>query len=444
MGKSKRTLVVEGTRFVWALTPGDEGLRLRVRAQEAGGASLATLFDHGNLVTPWLVRQAILRGLASGWDPAAPGPERRIEVRGVVPDRPAPVPLGKVEGVEKGLLEQIAAAPEEDGPRLVYADWLLEHAEEQGELIVLSCARDRRPLSEGEQARFSELLRTRDERWLGPVAAVTGYRHWSRGLLDACQLGKKAPGVVGPALGHRAWASVRTLDACGPFLAASDVEQIVGQPILRSLRSLLVHSSVATAVGSSLALERRALGRLERLVCAGHPADARRLAVALDEAVFPALRSLVLPVQDVDDLTFLLLQPVSRRLERVGLRLGFESIAGCLAALAASVTPVAEVTLWPWWSSFARTGPSMTLRREGGRWSGVELGWDGPGWPYAGERILAALGSLDAEALTSLTIRPALPGATPPWNAPEYRRLLLAEAGRQPHLGPLLFPELAR
>ncbi len=51
--------------------------------------------------------------------------------------------------MEAELVAAIAAAPEEMGPRLVYADWLLDQGDERGELITIDDA-DRR----GQFERF--------------------------------------------------------------------------------------------------------------------------------------------------------------------------------------------------------------------------------------------------------------------------------------------------
>jgi len=40
---------------------------------------------------------------------------------------------------ERDLLGLIHGAPDDDGPRLVYADWLLEHGDPRGELIAVQC-----------------------------------------------------------------------------------------------------------------------------------------------------------------------------------------------------------------------------------------------------------------------------------------------------------------
>jgi len=56
------------------------------------------------------------------------------------------------------LLAEVYAAPDDDGPRLVYADTLLERGDLRGELIALQIARARGPVTDEARAREAELL----------------------------------------------------------------------------------------------------------------------------------------------------------------------------------------------------------------------------------------------------------------------------------------------
>jgi uncharacterized protein (TIGR02996 family) len=66
---------------------------------------------------------------------------------------------------DAAFLEQIAADPDDDGPRLVYADWLEEQGDERAELIRVQCALAAAPhpksLAEHSMAEVRALL---DER----------------------------------------------------------------------------------------------------------------------------------------------------------------------------------------------------------------------------------------------------------------------------------------
>ncbi len=92
----------------------------------------------------------------------------------------------------KPLLEACLAEPDDDAPRLVYADWLLERGDPLGELIIVQCtlARDggdREALVQRER----ELLSKHRARWEGELsvalyAARLGAPAWAwvRGFID--------------------------------------------------------------------------------------------------------------------------------------------------------------------------------------------------------------------------------------------------------------------
>jgi uncharacterized protein (TIGR02996 family) len=85
------------------------------------------------------------------------------------------------------FLEAVLAEPEDDLPRLVYADWLEEQADDLGAFIRLDCELARRP--EGDPAR-AELSARRDAlflagggAWLAPLRGIQNLQlRWDRGL----------------------------------------------------------------------------------------------------------------------------------------------------------------------------------------------------------------------------------------------------------------------
>jgi uncharacterized protein (TIGR02996 family) len=83
------------------------------------------------------------------------------------------------------LLDAIFDAPDDDTPRLVYADWLQEHGQPNyAEFIRLQCAAAREPLwSDAANRRWEEIGRVwarLDEEWWPATRD-----EWSCGLLDA-------------------------------------------------------------------------------------------------------------------------------------------------------------------------------------------------------------------------------------------------------------------
>jgi uncharacterized protein (TIGR02996 family) len=59
---------------------------------------------------------------------------------------------------ETELLVAIAESPDEDGPRLVYADWLTERGDPRGELISLEVEQARHHVQSPDYARLSEAI----------------------------------------------------------------------------------------------------------------------------------------------------------------------------------------------------------------------------------------------------------------------------------------------
>jgi uncharacterized protein (TIGR02996 family) len=84
-------------------------------------------------------------------------------------------------GVPKAFLEYIVANPDEDTPRLAYADWLEENGRaERAELIRVQCERARLPAWDADQVRLrlreQALLKQHSEEWLAEMPAVEGAR----------------------------------------------------------------------------------------------------------------------------------------------------------------------------------------------------------------------------------------------------------------------------
>src|SRR5262249_37183185 len=73
---------------------------------------------------------------------------------------------------ESELLAAVYASPSDDGPRSVYADWLLERNDPRGEFIALQLASESRQLTKKERARQQELLVAHRREWLGPLATL--------------------------------------------------------------------------------------------------------------------------------------------------------------------------------------------------------------------------------------------------------------------------------
>ncbi|HEY1550809.1 MAG TPA: TIGR02996 domain-containing protein [Kofleriaceae bacterium] len=84
------------------------------------------------------------------------------------------------------LIEAIVAAPDDDAPRLVYADWLIERGDARGELIALQC---RLGSSPEIAARAEQLRRDLQPVWLDPLFAIApGGYELRRGFVEHAEL----------------------------------------------------------------------------------------------------------------------------------------------------------------------------------------------------------------------------------------------------------------
>src|SRR5579885_144501 len=78
--------------------------------------------------------------------------------------------------------------PDDDGPRLIYADWLEERGDPRGEFIRLQCALARMPAGDDRRgdlrARELALLREHEAAWAEPLRPLASGWKWRRGFVE--------------------------------------------------------------------------------------------------------------------------------------------------------------------------------------------------------------------------------------------------------------------
>ena len=149
------------------------------------------------------------------------------------------------------LLAAIRAAPGDDRPRLVYADWLQERGDPRGEFIALQLANAGAGAGERDaraQRREQVLLRDHVRAWLGPIGDVA--------VLKRCRFVRGFPVeiAVGSRIGTRLavvfeaaeWWSVEEILFGAPHSFALVCAQLVRSPAMTSLR-------IVRGLGSNLA-----------------------------------------------------------------------------------------------------------------------------------------------------------------------------------------------
>jgi len=181
------------------------------------------------------------------------------------------------------FLRAVWEAPDDDGVREVYADWLLERGEPRGELIQIQFARARGLCAAAQAAREADLLRLHHDAFTDGLAAVVSAGRWERGFLAAAMVWRNKSAV--PKLtGHPAWATVTRLSVSGT--PDDELERqltaLVASPAMRSLVEVL---NLTPAQLRALVGERRALGLR-------HVGLRMRLNEGLDDATRAALATL--------------------------------------------------------------------------------------------------------------------------------------------------------
>jgi uncharacterized protein (TIGR02996 family) len=112
---------------------------------------------------------------------------------------------GGGETVTDSLFRAVLDAPDDEAPRLVYADALLERGDPRGEFIQIQCAlgrslvgaralplfRDKdakNPMTEKELAkREAELLKKHQKEWLAPIRPFIRTWRWKQGFVDSVE-----------------------------------------------------------------------------------------------------------------------------------------------------------------------------------------------------------------------------------------------------------------
>jgi uncharacterized protein (TIGR02996 family) len=206
------------------------------------------------------------------------------------------------------MIAAIRAAPDDDGPRLIYADWLVEQGDPRGEFIQLDCrmaSAERFTAERRETAvRRSALLEQHRAGWLEPLAAAGIQRAlYHRGFVERISLRHPADLKLARELAPVArFANIleslsSTTTALIPLgfdgftVIADQLRELQAEAHLRELE---IHRFQPYAVEPLIALP--CLRSLEKLVLrspstwVSEPAATRRLADALAE--LPALREL--------------------------------------------------------------------------------------------------------------------------------------------------------
>ncbi|MEZ4240693.1 MAG: TIGR02996 domain-containing protein [Myxococcota bacterium] len=231
--------------------------------------------------------------------------------------------------VQKGLLDGILAAPDDDLPRRVYADWLEADGQAaRAEFVRLQLDHDALPRWDvgrvHSRLRQRELLAEHDEAWRAALPEAEGVRwgRWGRGFVE--RVAFDDPSILAargvelqrealfshvmmrwPRLKQRrdlpAIPGVTALTLVGATLSDTDLQWLGESELLSTVRELNLVESQLTAEALAMLLRSPHVRRLRALRLPGHN-FANEGVAALVGADLPELVDLDLGVPSGDDL----------------------------------------------------------------------------------------------------------------------------------------------
>lgn len=143
---------------------------------------------------------------------------------------------GADDQLERELVEAIVAAWDDDGPRLVYSDWLQSRQDPRGEFIALDVA-----LSQGKKVKGAreKYFKANKQALLGPIALLLSWgEKFERGFLDVVRITTRTGGFdIGEdqrreLIGDLRWALIRSLQVDRDSDAEAIAELFEHAPLL--------------------------------------------------------------------------------------------------------------------------------------------------------------------------------------------------------------------
>jgi uncharacterized protein (TIGR02996 family) len=184
------------------------------------------------------------------------------------------------------FLRAIKETPDDDTPRLVFADWLEEQGEPRGDFLRLQCALARLdrgdPAREPLAARERELQKRHAAEWLGPLRGLAERWKFRRGLVriklaarrfssatvarwttteayawvDGLSLHEVGPVALAKLVASPSLGDISTLDLSDNRIGNAGAEALAASPHLARLTSLNLRNNAIGAAGAR-ALRRR-------------------------------------------------------------------------------------------------------------------------------------------------------------------------------------------
>jgi uncharacterized protein (TIGR02996 family) len=149
--------------------------------------------------------------------------------------------------VSAEMLAAVVAAPDDDAPRLVYADWLAERGDPRGEFIQLGCELARTGAPELDR-RVGALWRKHELTWIEPFRDAIQTHRWWRGFVEHVGADGNALATHGePLLAHEPVTSIQLVRASRLARPLGDVRAIAKARTLDLSRNDLDGDGMARA-----------------------------------------------------------------------------------------------------------------------------------------------------------------------------------------------------
>jgi len=190
-------------------------------------------------------------------------------------------PAAKGGHSEAEFLAAIYADPDDDGPRMVYADWLADKGDPRAELIALQCSAEKSPAND---KRIRKLLAEHGKTWLGSIAPAVGAKfEFARGFLSKASIKLKNGGDTQRYGDLPEWSTVEELEWMVPGQAPVGQEEFV-----RHIGPAMLNLRVAQGPSATKLLQAKQPWRIEDLlVVTSDPHLFRRL---LTSPLLPLLK----------------------------------------------------------------------------------------------------------------------------------------------------------
>ena len=191
------------------------------------------------------------------------------------------------------LLAAVYAAPDDDAPRAVYADFLGDAGDLHGELITLQLLPAPTPV---QTKRIKQLLAGHERTWIGPLEPVIAQAgvEFRRGFLSGCRVKLKNAMAAEKYGRDPSWATVEHLRFTGsrfsyqPF-SSQDSGVFFVDPVMKSLRDVNIHDDADLA----MLLASKTIWKIERLAASTEVSLGKQgLALLAKTDKLPALQAL--------------------------------------------------------------------------------------------------------------------------------------------------------